>query len=216
MQSVFSPDSKVMQALSRVFDLMVLNCLFLLCCLPVVTVGPASAAMYTVCFRLGTDREEGVVRPFFRAFRENLRQGVIAWLLFLLFFAMGLLDLLLLSQHSGGLSLLRIPVLVLLFLGVLVYGYVFPLLSQFENKLLPTFKNAMLLSIAYLPRSIAIGILNLLPPALLVLNTYLFLQISVLWLFLYYAASAYLIARMLKPVFTPLMTGTEPQEGEAV
>ena len=92
----------------------------------------------------------------------------------------------------------------------------YPLLSQFENKLLPTFKNAMLLSTAYLPRSIAIGILNLLPLALLVLNTYLFLQISVLWLFLYYAASAYLIARMLKPVFTPLMTGTEPQEGEAV
>ena len=52
MQSVFSPDSKVMQALSRVFDLMVLNILFLLCSLPVITLGAAATGLFDVFFRV--------------------------------------------------------------------------------------------------------------------------------------------------------------------
>ncbi|MCI6435817.1 MAG: YesL family protein, partial [Clostridiales bacterium] len=70
MGAFFSPDSKFMQAMARIADLVILNLLFLVSCIPLVTIGAASAALYTVCFRFGTDREQGVCRSYFRAFRE--------------------------------------------------------------------------------------------------------------------------------------------------
>ena len=54
---LFSPDSKFMRAMSRLGDLLLLNLVFLLCCLPLVTVGAAQTALYTVCFRLIRDQE---------------------------------------------------------------------------------------------------------------------------------------------------------------
>ena len=71
MGGFFSLDSKFMQAMSRVADLIILNVIYLVTCLPVVTIGAAGTAMYTVCFRLGTDREGSLVKGYFRAFRDE-------------------------------------------------------------------------------------------------------------------------------------------------
>ena len=57
MQGLFSIDSKFMQVLSRIYDIAVLNMLYLLTCLPIFTIGAATSALYAVCFRMGTDRE---------------------------------------------------------------------------------------------------------------------------------------------------------------
>ena len=62
MGGFFSLDSKFMQVMSRVADLIILNVIYLVTCLPVVTIGAAGTAMYTVCFRLGTDREGSLVK----------------------------------------------------------------------------------------------------------------------------------------------------------
>ena len=71
MGGFFSLDSKFMQAMSRVADLIILNVIYLVTCLPVITIGAAGTAMYTVCFRLGTDREGSLVKGYFRAFRDE-------------------------------------------------------------------------------------------------------------------------------------------------
>ena len=83
MFSFFSPDSKFMQVVSRFSDLVVLNILFLLTCLPLFTVGAACSALYTVTFRIIRSREEPIVRSYFRAFRENFKQGTSLWLILL-------------------------------------------------------------------------------------------------------------------------------------
>lgn len=73
--------SRIMQFLSRLGELILLNLCFLLCSLPIVTAGAAFAALYTVCTRFGTEREGATFRTFFRSFRENLKQGTLAWVL---------------------------------------------------------------------------------------------------------------------------------------
>ena len=85
MGGFFSLDSKFMQAMSRVADLIILNVIYLVTCLPVVTIGAASTALYTVCFRLGTAREGSLVKGYFRAFRDEFRQATLIWLFLLLF-----------------------------------------------------------------------------------------------------------------------------------
>ena len=59
-----SIDSKFIAFLTRVADLMILNMIYVLCCIPIFTIGAATTALYPVVFRLGTVREAGVVKPF--------------------------------------------------------------------------------------------------------------------------------------------------------
>ena len=73
MFSIFSPDSKLMQVLTRLTDLVLLNILFLLTCIPVFTIGAATASLYTLCFRMLRQEESGILKPYFRAFKENFK-----------------------------------------------------------------------------------------------------------------------------------------------
>lgn len=212
MNGLFSPDSKIMQALSRVADLMILNFFFLLTCIPVFTIGAATTALYTVCFRLGTDREEGLTKTYFRAFRNNFKQATVLWLIFLLCIVSSGFNAALCYSQTGILHYGYLPCLALLAAALMTAGYAFPLLSQFENGSFATVKNALLLSVGYLPRSVAVVALNVFPFGLLLVDLILFLQTGILWLTVYFAAAAYLNALLLKKVFAPyLPKEEEPQ-----
>ena len=206
MGAFFSPDSKFMQAMARVYDLVILNLLFLLSCVPLITIGTASAALYTVCFRIGTDREQGIFRSYFQAFRENFRQGTILWLIAVVFFCAGIVNVFLFYSMEGPLHYLFLLMTALVVLELLIYSYAFPLISQFHNKNLPTLKNALFLSLGYLPRSLVIAVVNVFPLALALVDPYLFLQTGFLWAFLYFSAAAYINALLLKKVFAPYQT----------
>ena len=204
MPFLFSPDSKIMQIISRFCDIVILNLLFLVTCLPLFTIGAASAAMYTVVFRMDTDKEEGLFRTYFRAFRDNFLQGTAIWLLLALFGAASCVNMVQFSQLGGVLGYLLFLIAMLVFLVVvLIFSYVFPLLSQFRNSIKESLKNALLLSVAHLPRSILLAGINCFPAALLVLNLYAFAKLSYLWMVLYFAAAAYFNSRVLNKVFKP-------------
>ena len=205
MQAFFSSDSKLMQAMGRIGDLVILNLLFFISCLPLFTIGAASAALYTVCFQMGTEKESGIFRTYVRAFRENFKQGTVVFLILALFLLAGFFDTLLLSSLAGWLRYGCILTAILLVLAVLMYSYAFPLLSQFSNGIRGTLKNALFLSLGYLPRSLLIAAVNVFPMALALLDLYLFLQMGFLWVFLYFSAAAYLSTLLLKKVFARYM-----------
>ena len=203
MQALFSPDSKFMQAMGRIGDLVILNLVFLISCIPLFTIGAASAALYTVCFQLGTEKESGVFHTYVHAFRENFKQSTVLFLILALFLLTGFFDTLLLSSLAGWLRYGCILTAILLVLAVLMYSYAFPLLSQFSNGIRATLKNALFLSLGYLPRSLPVAVLNVFPVLLALLDLYLFLQLGFLWVFLYFSAAAYLNSLLLKKVFAP-------------
>lgn len=209
MQSLFSPDSKFMLAMGRVCDLLVLNLIFLVSCVPVFTIGAAVTALYTVCFRFGTEREKGVVEPYFSAFRENFRQGTALWLILLLCGGTALVNTLVFYGMAGTLHYFFVLFAILLALALLAGSYVFPLLSQFSNDVRSTCKNALFLSIGYLPYSIAVTFLNVFPFVLLLSDLYLFLQTGFLWAAIYFSAAAYFNSLLLKKVFAPYLSNEE-------
>lgn len=199
-----------MQALSRIADLILLNLIFLVTCIPIFTIGAASTALYSVAFRLGTEREEGVFRCYFRAFRSNFRQGTLLFLILLIPCLLLIFSLFFYAGLDGAAHLLTYVCVALLVVLVLIYSYVFPLLSQFCNSVKQTLKNALLLSIGYLPRSLVMALLNVLPWALLYFETMFFFRMGILWILLYFSAAAYINARILGRVFAPYQeTGEE-------
>lgn len=201
--NLFSPDSKFMRAMGRLGDLMVLNLVFLASCVPLVTVGAACTALYAVCFRFDTKAEGRVLQGYFQAFRSNFRQATILWLILLLCGAAAVFDAWLFLRFPGALRFASLLFAVLLLLVLLTTSLVFPLLSQFQNSSRNTLKNALALSLGYLPRSVLITALFLFPFALLWKDLNLFLTTGFLWAALYFSAAAYLSTKLLKKVFAP-------------
>ncbi len=209
MQFLFSPDSKIMQFLGRLYDIAVLNLLFLVTCVPLVTIGAASTALYSVVFAMDTDREGGILSTYFRSFRRNFWQSTVIFLALALFGGASCMNVLIFSRMSGGIGV-ALSGLALLILLVIAQtsAMVFPLVSQFQNTTMAMVKNAFLLSLANLPRAMLAAVVNGIPMLLVLLSPYLFLQLGGLWMFLYFGATAYFLSRVLKKVFDPLI----PQE----
>lgn len=208
MGKLFSHDSPVIQALSRISDLILLNLVYLLTCLPIVTIGAATTSLYTVCFRMVTDRESSLLRTYFHAFRQNFKQATIIWIPAVVLFADLILTMWLALYNSGLSRYLSLLGLIMFVWSVMIFGYVFPLISQFDNKIRLILRNALILSLGYLPRSLLITLLNLIPFIVLLLNPFGFFGAAAIWITLYFSTAAYLNARILQKVFAPFMPDT--------
>ena len=212
MNKIFDPNNKFNIFMSRVWDLMVLNLLFLITSLPIVTIGAASTALYTVCFRFGTEREEGTVKSYFQAFRDNLKQSTALGLILAVFLGLSLFSLMFFYGAEGMIhSLYFIPAFGL-GLGILVFCMAFPLLSQFDNTLGATLKNSLILGIAYLPKVLVLAILHLLPFALFFLDLYVFMRIGFIFFLFHFAFTAYAGAKLLKKPFQVLVDNASEEE----
>ena len=201
MFSFLSPDSRFMQGVSRFADLVILNVLILLTSLPLFTVGASVSAAYTLTFRMLRSKEEPVVKSYFRAFRENFRQGTALWLILLVAAVPALIYFDRFFTMEGSFHYLFVPFLTVFVLAVCAGSFAFPLTSQFQNSLAGTLRNALLLTLANLPQALAAAVINLLPLGLYLFQYELFLKVSFLWFALYFSAAAYMNAAILWKVF---------------
>ena len=212
MTKFFSLDSPFMKAMSRIADLMILNLLFIVTSIPIITIGAGLTALYTVCFRMGTDDEGGTVKDYFAAFKENFKQATGLWLILLLIFITAFLNAAFFYTLGGLFHLLWIIFAALLILALFIMVYAYPLMSQFENTGRQTFKNSLILSIAYLPRSILMAALYALPVVLFMTMMHVFFHVGFIWFTLYFSTIVYLSTRLLRKVFKPFYEKDEKYE----
>ncbi len=200
---MFSPDSKIMQVFSRLADLVLLNILFLITCLPVFTIGAAITALYTMCFRLMREEYSGIIRSYFKAFRDNFKTATAAWLLVMLAAVPALYYLSQTLPAEGFLRYTSFVFILILTVVLMAASYGFPWISQFENTPIQSLKNGLFLSISRLPRTAAVLVINLMPAIVWFISADLFIQVSFLWVALYFAAAAYMNTGLLWHVFKP-------------
>ena len=205
---LFNPDSRIMIFLSRVADLVILNILWLVCCVPVVTIGASTTAMYHVIRHWQKDSVSSIMRDFFQSFKEDFKQATPVYLILLIPTVAVVMNAMLIfnpdnsaAVPSSLLVIWFISALILLFIS----SFVYPVMAFFADTLFKTLRNAMVLALANLPRTILISILNLLPVILLFVNLSFFLQSSIFWLLIGGALVAYLNMSILKPVFKKLV-----------
>ena len=77
MNGFFNMDSPVMRFLSRVCDLMILNLLCLICCIPIITIGASITALYSVTLKMVKGEETYIVKGFFHALKQNFKISTI-------------------------------------------------------------------------------------------------------------------------------------------
>lgn len=207
MGKLFDLDSPIMSTLNKLADLVVLNIVYLICCIPIFTIGAATTSLYYVTMKMVEDRGSSTLRGFFHSFRQNFKQGTGIWFLFALISVVLGIDFYILHITANpSLNIVRlllaIPVVILAF----TLTYVFPLLARFENTVRQTIKNAFLLSISNLPKTILMLVLNAIPYVILILSVRL-IPIS---LIVGFAGIAYVNSAFLIKIFKRF----EPAEEE--
>ena len=79
----FDLDGPIMRVLSKISDLLILNIITIICCIPIITAGAAFTAMHYCCLKLVRGKETSMTQDFFHSFKDNFKQSTIIWLIFL-------------------------------------------------------------------------------------------------------------------------------------
>lgn len=195
-------DNPVMRGLSKLFDVACLNILWLIFCMPVVTIGASTTAMYSVMMKLVKDEEGYILRGFLAAFKENFRQSTLIWLVMLLLSVLLAVDVWIVSG-IGGMARSVFGILFF-FAGFCLLGisvYVFPLLARYENTVRTTVKNAALLAVGRLPYTITMMAVIVVPIVVSFLNVRNLLLSLPIWLGVGGGAIAWVNSKILRHVF---------------
>ena len=193
---------RILAPLSKLCDLMILNLLFLLGCLPIVTVGASLSGMYYALFRFAN--EEGTVfKDYWHGFRSDFGKSTAGWLLLLVILFLVLENGWYLYV-SGNLSTwILILFLTVLFLALAIGSYFFPLNARFQNTFGRTLNNSVIFALGHLPRTILLVILNNFILAICFFAPSTFLSMLIAVLAGGFSIPAYLSVLILKKVFAP-------------
>ena len=160
--NLFKGDNIVRKVLIIMTELMYVNFLALIFCLPVVTAGASLTAMHNVLLKVVRREVEFVRRSFWESFKANFRQATLIWLIVLGIAVLFYVDLRLINVMGTAFPMLMILIGVIIFVFMMLQ-YVFPLLSHFENTIGGTLRNAFLLVFAEFPRTFAMTLCSLSP-----------------------------------------------------
>lgn len=209
--SIFSPDGKLARCLNGIGNLIILNLLTLVCCLPLVTIGPAMTALYTMTMRMARGEEGSIVPEYFRAFKDNFRQAFLTWLLFgglMLFLAF---DIYILRGLTGNFGMIyRVVLFVLLLLTAMICIHCFAFQARFADTIRHTIKNAMLLCAGRLPQA-ALMLAVTCSPLLLLSASFRFISVCFL---IGLSGPAYLAGIYFASVFRVYETGSKAADQE--
>ena len=200
MNSIFSPDSRLMQMLSYVADLFFLNVIFLICCLPVFTIGAAQAGLYTATRQMIDPYDDrSVIKAFFRGFANGFGKISLVTTFFLVLDVI-LLYTLFMSIDYPQLGIHWLLPTILLALCLFVHSLLPVFHYRFSCGPLQLVRNCVLLLIAHPLRSIGVALLTWAPAALFFLNPQMFLDLGPLFLMFYYSvAFLFGVYMMVKP-----------------
>ena len=212
---LFNLDSPLMQALNKVADLMWLNILTLICCIPVITVGPALTALHYVALKIVRDEECYITRDFFKSFKLNLRQGIAIWLIELVIIVLLVGDFLILQNNEIAFGEpMRVILLVVAVLILFIFTFAYPVLAKFDNTVMRTLKNALLIGILQFPKTILMLIVSVIPVVLFVVAPQI---LPIVFLF-GFSAPAWVAAKLYNKFFKKLeneMKGEDADGQEA-
>lgn len=199
----FVIDSPVMRFLGRIGDIIILNLIFVVTALPVVTVGMALSALYTVAMKLARGEDPSVLREYMRAFWRNRKPATICWLIMAAAGALIFLDFRLAGAFGGTLyTVVRLLLAMIFGVWMLTFLYLFPYIARFENTVFHSVKNALFLSAAHLPSTVMMLVISIGLAVITLFTSRTFVIGTIGWFFAGFAAVAYTQSFLFSRIFS--------------
>lgn len=168
---MFKIDSPLANFLNRLVDIMILNILFIIACIPVITVGAALTAVYYMNFKMVKNEETYIIKGFLKAFRENFKQASVLWLFVFVLFVVIAADLWIILYPSMAFKLwAKVAVLAAAIFAMIGTVFIFPVQARFQNTVKNTIKNAFIMAVLNLPAAFILVLVCAVPCIILYLT----------------------------------------------
>ena len=195
-------DNIIVRALSKICDMVCLNILWLICSIPIITIGASTAALYTVMLKMVKNEEGYIFRGFFKAFKSNFKQSTIMWIVILLLGIVCWIDYRVAGVMPGmGGSIMRIIFLLLGFILLSVTIYIFPLTARYENTIRNTVRNALNLTVGKLPYTLLMVVVTVGSVIISLWNSMTLMFAIPLWFIIGVSLIAWINSYILRRVF---------------
>lgn len=195
-------DNVIVRALNKICDMVCLNVLWLICCIPIFTIGASTTALYTIMLKMVKNEEGYIFRGFFKAFKSNFKQSTVIWIILLLLGIVCWIDYRVAGMMPGTAGLVMRSLFLLAgFVLLSVTIYVFPLTARYENSTRATFHNALILTVGRLPYTILMAAVTVGAVLASLWNTATLMFAIPLWLLIGGALIAWINSYILRRVF---------------
>ena len=151
MSRFFTPDNPVMEFIAKIFDLVILNLIFIFSCVPIITIGASTSALSYVTLKMVRGEDPYIWRNFWKSFRQNFKQGTLVWIFSILIFIFLGMDFYIINSQNTLFAVVRILLWIVCAVALSVFLYVFPVISHFVCTTKQALKNALLMTFGHLP-----------------------------------------------------------------
>ena len=125
-------DSPVMRVLGRLGDIIILNMIFVVGCIPVITIGTSLSALYAVAMKMARGEEPSVWKEFWNAYKRTFKQATICWLIMAVVAMLLFVDFRIIRVFQGSMySVMRVILAIILGVWILMFQYLFPYSERF-------------------------------------------------------------------------------------
>lgn len=217
MNKIFGYDSKAMRFLGKVADLIFLNMLYMICCIPIVTIGAAQAGQYRAVLAMQDPDSE---YTWFQAFVKGFKDGfwnitVASTLMLLLIFVVGINAFMVIFYEKATQDTNSIVWVCLVGAAILMIFYSTMTLfhSRFGCKPWQLLRNGIVVAMFNPLQAIINAVLMWVPLIVFLLDVVVFIQITPLWLLGYYSIVSYFTVRLFRVPFQVLLNNYNEVNG---
>ena len=196
-------DNNIMDFIGTICDLILLNLLFIVSCLPVVTIGASVTSLYYVALKIVRNEAPAICGTFWKSFRDNFKVATLIWVIFLMFAGLLAFDYWASPIFIPAFAVFMRTVVILLALLFFCAGmYVFPILSRFICTGKQAVKNSFMMAFAHFPQTLLLVLIYSLCPLICLISSKLFLSVSSLFLVCGFSAIALTASIVFDRIFS--------------
>ena len=203
MKSRLNIENPFFEMMGRLGDIMIVNILFLVCSLPVVTAGASLTAMYHTFQEMADSRGTSVFKSFFGAWKKYGKQSLPVWLAMLAAGALLVFDLLFLGRagQDGLWSMVSIGIGCLLLLWEMIFAYLFPTLPEMAEEGVrgkAVFQRSLYLAAGHFPVTVLMILLNIISAACMAASPFVMALAVPVYMAVGFGLTGYLNTRLLR------------------
>lgn len=208
--NLFNEDSIWHRIFNFLGQLIALNLLWMVCSIPIITVGTSTTALYYCVLKLKKDGDCSIWKQYWKSFRQNFIQSTIIWIGILVIAVCLWMEWRAASVASGGWgTIITYIVGAMAVLLVILTLYIFPIVAAFENKISKLLTHVVYFGTKNIGYVIIVAVITILPMYFTLLDTEMFPILLFVWLMCGFSLTAYVNASFFWKLFQPFFLSDE-------
>lgn len=194
-------DNRFFQFMSRLGDLVMLNLIFIVSCIPIITIGAAISALHTMIDKMSRGHESYIIRGYLQYLKDNFKNSTLMWFVYLFGGIFLLAGGVYLAKNGSSNSWLFIPYTFVTMIFLFSFLYSFALQAIFINTAGQILKNSLLTALRHLPYTLLLGVISYLPPCISFLLPDFLPVTLTYWLLIGFSFSAWVCGFIYRKIF---------------